>query len=287
MDVPSIDIDSGTLDNGATISHGSAAILAKLSEISTQRTRPIFEHYLINIAMIIRNCISSFKTEKPKDILELIRIEMAMYNLYISQYCRPDTDKQITVDIAYYFPSYATVPMEYLKTLTKSELTTNTIQKAIHKHFFKNSERYENVRLHTFTVGDRRLPHIELMKELKQIDPTTEFRRTVMISHMPVDYHYSTLVPKYTLLRSHTAEFVTREKFGKMVFKYDLPFNRYTHLLYGDSKLIKAVLSTAQKKKIADIAEQKKWKYKSESAIHSYIVQTALVPSSYLSKAPF
>ena len=68
MDVPRVDIETGKLDNGATISHGSAAILAKLYELSSSRLRPVFEHYLINVSTLIRNCISSFKVEKPKEL---------------------------------------------------------------------------------------------------------------------------------------------------------------------------------------------------------------------------
>lgn len=287
MDVPRVDIETGKLDNGVTISHGSAAILAKLYDLSSSRLRPVFEHYLINVSTLIRNCISSFKIEKPKEILELLRTEVAQYNLYLSQYCLPDTQAAIPVNVFYYYPSYTLLPDKYLKNLTTMDRTINSVQTEVARFFYKNSEHYENLKIHVDVVGKRRLPHLEVLKAIKHLDLNADYRRTLMISHIPVDYHYSNFVPKFTLMRSHTAELTTRDKFGKMVFKYEVPFNRYTHLLFGDGKLIRPILSSQQKKKLEEVAIQRKWKFKTEHTIYEYIVKTGLAPSGYFKDSPF
>jgi hypothetical protein len=284
--IPTVDIDTGELSNGKTVSHGTAAIFEKLYKLSSDRKRPTFEYFLINIATLIRNIISSFKTVEPRLVFRYLQLEIEMYNLYISQYSIPDTNNSLVINTVFYYPSYANIHEQYIKKPTKSEKQVNDLLKALYKYQSTTRELYDNIYTNVVTVGKHKLPHIELNHHLNTLDMNANYKRFCMVSHVPLDYHFSSYSPKFWLLRSHTGDIVTRDVFGEIVFKYKVPFNKYTHLIYGDGKYIRSVLSTEQKRKLESIALRDKWKYKTESSIMTYIIKSGLVPYGYYKNSP-
>lgn len=284
--IPTVDIDTGELSNGRTVSHGTAAVFEKLYKLSSDRKRPTFEYFLINMATLIRNIISSFKTDNPKEVLQRLQLEMEMYNLYISQYSIPDTSSALAINTVFYYPSYATIDDQYIKQPTKVEKQVNDLLKALYKYQSPTRELYDNIHTNLVVVGKHRLPHIELNNHLHTLDINANYKRFCMVSHAPLDYHFSNYSPKFWLLRSHTGDIVTKDVFGEMVFKYKLPFNKYIHLIYGDGKHIRCILSSQQKRKLEEIAIREKWKYKTENSIMGYILKSGLVPYGYYKNSP-
>lgn len=284
--IPTVNIETGELSNGRVISHGTASVLHKLYTLSSDIKRPTYELYLISIATIIRNIFSSFKGIQPKQMMQMIIAEIEMYNLYISQYSSDDVKKGLSIEVVYYYPSYKTVKPEYLRNLSKAEVEVQDMQKLLFKNFADSREVYGNVHTNMVIAGRKQLPHIEVNKYLNRLDPNMNYKKCCMVSHVPLDYHFSAYSPHFTLLRSHTADLVTRDRLGDILFKYKIPFNKYTHLVFGDSKYLKCILSVSQKKKVEEVSLRDKWKFKTEYQIMEYFLKSGLVPHTYFKNGP-
>jgi hypothetical protein len=113
-------------------------------------------------------------------------------------------------------------------------------------------------------VKDAFFPWRHLFEEIKTIKND---HRVVMVSHHPVDYHIGHDVRSFRLVRSYTGEVIPYRGLSKSVFKTDLiPFNIYTHPVFGDKEDIKSRLSPT-KKEILDEAERDEWRYKTRDYI--------------------
>lgn len=285
--IPDVDIDTGELSNGRAVSHGTASILKYLYDNHAVVKRPVYEYYLLNVGTILRNIHSTFRDQMSvKVLLDRLQQEMDMIKLFISQYSTVDTNNGLKIQLVFYHPSYSTIHDKYLKNLTASEKLVNTSLADLHKYYPDTVEVYDNIYIHHISVGKKTSPHIELNRYLVRQDVNANYKSHCMVSHIPLDYHFSSFSPKFSLLRSFTGDVRTRDMFGQMVFKYEVPFNKYTHLIYGDNKYIRPILSSTQKKKVEEIAKRNKWKYKTEHSIMEFLVKSGLVPMEYFKYSP-
>ena len=109
-------------------------------------------------------------------------------------------------------------------------------------------------------------PHIELLKDLHETkinnQPITDlqYRKVLLISHIPLDFDLYTRFAEFTLLESYTGSLKSVKQFGKKVFNNEnIPFNKYTHLLFGDKWYLKSPLSRKDKQNILAQAEKEHW----------------------------
>ena len=141
-------------------------------------------------------------------------------------------------------------------------------------------------------AGTNNLPHRDLGDLIRRWDkeimrPTQ--RRYLLISHIPLDFHLqNTLANKLYILESYTGKIKSSKDLGQKVFKEDnVPFNQYTHLLFGDKVQIKPMVARKAKQKILNIAKSKKWNSRPTSLILSDIRSTHDVPIDVLTAMKF
>jgi len=82
-----------------------------------------------------------------------------------------------------------------------------------------------------------------------------------MISHVPIDYHVYQWY-EGDIIKSFTGDLLKadRNTIGNYVFKHpQVPFTVATHLLFGDSEVVKGTLSPKDKKRVLEVAEQERW----------------------------
>ena len=103
-------------------------------------------------------------------------------------------------------------------------------------------------------------------------------RRVLMISDMPLDYHLTETVPNLMIMESHTAKILRKTDLSKKIFKnYDgVPFNKSTHVLLGDKKLIKPALTIKDKRKLLALATDQKWMLRTRVFIKQSIVTSGI-----------
>ena len=274
---------------------GMSKILESISRASLFKDdrRQTFDVFLLNAITIARNCYDK-KLSKvdvlramKKDINQFISyvqgyfqeqrelIEKPYVIVYLPEYKLKDTylrvlseEKQKILDIAkYFFKNVCTIPPTIKKiyggTLYLTKLGTNT---------FPLKELYYLI-THTGDVGVERIMQ----------------RRYLLVSHIPLDFHLQNyLTNKLYILESYTGKIKNISELGKKVFKEDgVPFNQYTHLLLGDSVLVKPLVYRKEKKLILELANKNHWNSKPLAVILGDIRRTKVVPVEILTNVKF
>lgn len=105
----------------------------------------------------------------------------------------------------------------------------------------------------------------------------------LLISHQPVHYHLLNNVMDLKIIKSYTGEIVSGSTdIGKYVLKAELPFNKYTHLLFGDKETIKPLLKGNQKQLALNVAKKNNWIVQPLSNIKRDILNLGNISLSYL-----
>lgn len=96
-------------------------------------------------------------------------------------------------------------------------------------------------------------------------------QKALLFTHMPLEMHID-VRSDVQLLRSHTGEIVTANRYPEIVFgqKYsEVPFNTSTHAYLGDTKLIIPKLKPKQKKVLLETAIAERWRMRRSTYIKS------------------
>ena len=266
--------------NDIAISAGTLPILNAFYNWSKLRKRPTWDIYLVNILTIIRNCIGFKDLFDREKVARQAIADMEVLTKYISSYTSIDRMDPVEPKLIFYYPEYR-VPEIYLRPPSKSRDELSFYHKQFSKHVTPTDTYFESLKVMTVLVGKRYLPHIDLDLFLSKLDHKYKYKRVCLISGVPLDYHFYKFVPNFHLIRSYTGEVMTKDKFSDMVFKYPVPFNAHTHLLFGDNKMIRSPITPAKKRMVVELAEKKKWKFQPEYVIAKDIQEMKLVDPGY------
>lgn len=269
--------------NGVEISYGVAPILSTFSNLSTRSSRPQWNLYLINIETIIRDRKDT-KTDW-KGIARSVLTDCTGMAQYISAYCRftlPRNSKDRPV-ICFYLPHYFNMP----KLLLKDKLPKGTeerwkiideVENIIKKEGWQ--DKYEETEIIFASVGLEKnsFAHKDLVRDLSKAHGINNFRKTCMVSHVPMDFHLCRYFDNFHIVESYTGAIKEKKDLGKKVFKDEnLSFNKYLHFLLGDSKYNKQQVSASGKKQIKELAAKNHWNLLPDRHILQSIVNMRLV----------
>lgn len=257
--------DQPQLYNGMVVSYGIIPILNALAGLSKSRNRIPWTLYLVNVETIIRDRKTKEEVTNTQ-MIENVITDITVMAQYIASYnsmVLPRGSK-IRAMVCFYMNKYENLPHEHIRdklpkgTEDRWKIRNLVAEKLKSREF---TASYEDTDILFFESNDKiGYPHKELAKELMNQYEGLQYRKTLMISHVPLDFHLYKVFDEFTLLESYTGAFKTKKDFGKKVFQLDsVPFNKYTHLLLGDKWYIKQLVDNKTKKLISDRAEKESW----------------------------
>ena len=250
--------------HGIEVSYGIAPILATLSNLSLRNNRPAWNLYLINVETIVRDRKQDSKS--LEEIARAVLLDCTVMAQYIAAYNSLTLPPQLNKEpvVCFYIPKYENIPATYRKEKLPSGTENRwkiceIVEKILLKEGFQ--ERYENTKVIFDVVGRKSgWPHKDLLRDLIKMYEGLRFRKTLMVSHIPVDFHLYRTFNDFTILESYTGALKQPKQFGKKVFGDEtLPFNKYLHLLLGDKWYLRPLVVPAIKKQIKERAVKEHW----------------------------
>lgn len=275
--------------NGVEVSFGIAPILSTLGDVARWSHKPNWTTYLFNVETIIRD-----RKEKDTTQMQIARgvlTDCTVLAQYVAAYCRHTLPAKMKVRpvVCFYLPHYETIPQQYLREkLPKGteerweirQIVENILQdEGFPTRFEETDVKFD---IPEYKKGGR-WPHKELMNELASDYGGMRYNQTLLISHVPLDFHLYRAVKDLTLVESFTGALKTSRDFGKKVFnEEEIPFNKYTHLLLGDKWYLRSQVRAAEKRKIKEVAKKERWHLLPEKAIAESIVKHKFVDPSII-----
>lgn len=286
INLPRIEVDKDNqVYNGLKISLGIIPILNTFYDLSKERKPPVWNLFLINVETLVRD--AKDKELNNNQICENTLRDCTILAQYINEYCQFTAKGNMTTKplVCFYLPDYRNIPKNYLRDpLPKGTedrwKILSLCEKSLEKLGFSN--KFEDTDIVFSTLHHESFPHVELSKDLIRKDKTIVFRDTLMISHVPSDFHLANTFRAFSLLESYTGAIKTAKEFGKKVFGDEaLPFNKYTHLLFGDKWYLKSPLDAKTKKSIKEQMIREKWLFRSDKKILEKLIELKIAPHRF------
>lgn len=275
--------------NGIEVSYGIAPVLNTFANLSQQFKKPYWNLFLINVETIIRDCKNS---GTDKSAARMTLTDCTVLAQYIANYARlsrPAGLKERPV-VVFYLGHYENIPPMYLRekfpTGTEERWRVrDEIEEILKQEGFATG--FEDAEIVFTIVGLKGgWPHKELARDLSTKIEMLRYRKVLMISHVPSDFHlYRVFSKGFNILESYTGAIKVPNQFGKKVFNNDvIPFTKYTHLLYGDKYYLKSLITAKQKRELREIATREHWSILPEKVILQSLVRLRPVQSELFIK---
>ena len=281
-------VTTSTVYENLRVSYGVASILNTFATLSSQARRPAWQIYLINVETLIRN-----RKENNNSIVSANDVlnDMQILQQYISSYNRinlSSVQKKYTPYIVFYFPQYKVIPHDYLRTkLPKGTEERWKLQDAI-LDIVRNKSMpasIDTTQILYISSGSSKSvwPHKDLLKDIRSVISGSQYAPCLMISHVPLDFHLYRYFNDFTLLESYTGVLKKCTVFGKKVFGDDaIPFNKYTHLSFGDKWYMNGLASFSVRRQIKERALKEHWKLLPDKGILERLINLHFTSTSKL-----
>lgn len=249
--------------NGIQASIGITPILNTFANLSKQKNHPLWNLFLINIETLIRDR----KTDVVSDtIANEVITDCSVLAQYIARYCHIVLPPQLKVKpvICFYMTHYEKLPKAFLKEkfpkgTEERWAIRDKIKTLLEKHPFQDF--YDETQIVFGEISTKgKWPSRELFDDLCRKFEGLGFRDALMISHVPIDFHLYKYFKSFLILESYTGALKNVKQFGKKVFGDEsIPFNKYTHLLFGDKWYLKSYTKASDKRRLKAVAEHDHW----------------------------
>lgn len=252
----------------------------------------------LNLGTIVRNCLQNqavkdaidfdkrhgTRTERPARVLtdeakkEMIKV--------IGDICQMLNNNQFVNNpaiITYHSDYSKSVPREVYKEPIDSKYYLTMADQFVRMSVVKGNRkaaRQGKVMMIELPINDKFLPWRHIMLELKDMKNN---HNVLMVSNHPVDYHVGSISHTFRIVRSFTGEIVKYKQLGRIVFKSEMiPFNIYTHALFGDKEDVKCSLSGNDKNRILELAEKEEWSLKTKDYIKDRLYELGIrIPTHF------
>lgn len=271
--------------NQIEVSPGIAPILKTLNDMSSGFNRPLWSLFLINVETLIRD--RKNPDEDNKAMAQGVIKDMITLCQFISAYCRYTLPPQMKAEpmLCFYFPIYSEIPAVYKRDkFPKGTENFWAIRDLILKHFEKHTwqTQYDDLEA-LLEVAHGPWPHRNLLNDLIAHKDRLRFRKTLMVSHVPLDFHLYRVFKDFTILESYTGNLKTIKQFGKKVFDDEaIPFNKYTHLVLGDKWYLKCHLDRKSKKELKQLAVAEHWALMPDISVAESLIKHKTVPKELI-----
>ena len=270
--------------NDMPVNYGILPILATFTEFArSNKARSInWSLYLINVETIIRD-----RKSKNANVMtaENIKFDCTVIAQYIAMYNSICMLKEKPL-IVFYLPKYEMLPKEVLrdklpKGTEERWKLRNEVQKELESNGFLDNYEGTEIAFCNAEPSKTRFPHKALIMDLMKSYSGISMRRTLMISHVPLDFHLYRIFKNFMLLESYTGKIKGPKEFGRKVFKNEkIPFNKYTHLLLGDKWYMRQQVDLRTKRAISDLAAKDRWNILPDLQILESLVSKGYISDS-------
>lgn len=282
--LPRIQPDKPQVFRGVEVSFGIAPILSTLSDLSMRHNRPAWTLYLINVETLIRDRKEE-KTDNEK-IARAVLLDCTVMAQYISAYCRLSLAPQMKQNpiVCFYLPHYEDLPKAYVRDKFPKGTEArwgvrDTIERIITSEGYQ--DHYDDTQVFFTVVGKGgKWPHKDLIRDLAKLKEGIQYRKVLMVSHVPLDFHLYRVFSDFSILESYTGAIKQQKQFGKKVFGDEVfPFNKYTHLLFGDKWYLKPLVKSSVRKMMKEKAAREHWSIIPDKGVLTSLVQMNAVHS--------
>lgn len=281
------------------VSAGTIGILKALSiPMNFKRKYNIF---LINVYTLARNILSYFNpissvtenTLKKEPCVNYIKKDIEMILYYIQSYIsftKVTLLNTTSYKVIFYFPFYYKVlPSEYYRNPNKIVRLTNTIYQYIYE---PNSIQYnrlykKNDLMYFVYLNPLQYTSISLFNILKVTKILS--KRPLIFTHIPLDYHLIKLLYNVNFVDSHTGKILaSKQHIANKIFKTEsIPFNKYSHWLFGDKYILKSNLPRGMKTKLILMGSEYKWNIMTDGQFLKQMVKLNLINTSNYKFHPY
>lgn len=289
---------SVTIDDMYVRSNGIDGIVNALEDPKFIASTVIWDTTFVNIGTFIRN--NNENNFSIKDIIEKTLEDILNFVKSVSNFYNKHPNSPVFPYIVFYIPDYSCLPDKNKRNNTKSSLRIQELLTAFEKEqkiktfgktvFLDDLEQCKlNIAgMDCFFIkcGNKiEFPHTQLVKIVESIDKLYVKKRHpvsfgtdkkyMLITHYPIDFHLFFLFSKIVLMESFTGVIKPFNMLGVKIFKIPfVPFNKYTHILFGDPVQIKPLVQRKLKQEFLDIAQKNRWKSKtSENILNDIVVK--------------
>lgn len=284
--------DLGDMDDSGT-GLGTGTLISAINKLPSLRYDNIYDTIILNVATIIRNNTTKERSLKEihdkteSDVHDLIRC-VANYQSEMFVMLKEPM-------LMLYLPDYSWLPPLHMRPMTGNRKIVHDVTQMFIKEdnliVRKRIRSHEgNTALLLFYAGGKiSLPYKRFMGEIRdmyalgKVDPRSALTHYLLISHVPLDYHFMLKYPRTTLLESFTGNFIKPKALGKKVFGTNfIPFNSVTHLLFGDKVNVRPMAQRKNRVLLTDLAKKQSWYVRTPSEIARYVGNSGQVPENIL-----
>ena len=276
---------------------GTAPLMKSIESLIENREEMI-DVVCLNLGTIVRNCLQNqavkdaidfdkrhgTRTERPaRVLLQESRNEMIKVIGDLVQLLNNDQFVNNPAVITFHSDYSKSVPKEVYKAPVDSKYYLTLADQLVRTTVIKGgrkSARQGKVMLIELPINDKFLPWRHIMLELKDMKNN---HNVLMVSNHPVDYHVGSVSHTFRIVRSFTGEVVKYKQLGRIVFKNEiLPFNLYTHALFGDKEDVKCSVTGNDKTKLLELAEKEEWLLKTKDYIKDRLYELGIrIPTHF------
>ncbi len=264
--------------NGLEVSLGIAPILSTLSNLSNVNSRPLWTLFLINVETIIRD--RKDDNQEVTKLAQAVLQDCSVLAQYIAAYCRhtlPPQFKEKPI-VCFYMAHYEKLPQIFLKdkfpkgTERRWEVR-DEIERILNKQGWQDT--YDETQVVFEIAGAKgEWPHKQMLHDLSKAYPNLRYRKVLMVSHVPLDFHLYRAFAEFTILESYTGALKQKNQLGVKVFnEQDIPFCKYTGLILGDKWYLKSLIKPAIRKRLREQAAKERWNFLPDREVLARLMQ--------------
>lgn len=224
--------------------------------------------YLINVFTLLDNIYDIKLT--PKQIDEAFHGEVRILCQYIEAYTSSLPGPYKPPTIVFYIPDYGVIPPKLRRTFKeggRDDLMGKFYQRFKSSSFSSVPDHIADTpysQIWAVPVGKGLYPHRDLVSWLRGISSKTPYifdRDAVgIITHCPIDLHIHRILAQVSLIERYTGAIVSPRFFGKKLSSDGLvPFNMYTHRVFGDKVHLAPLIRGKTKVTLLERAKKKNW----------------------------
>lgn len=204
----------------------------------------------VNLATLIRNAYRSFDPNalrriEPSHVVEAVKEDMELLPAIFEQMVTHDPH----FTVVFYHNSYRRIGLN--------------LPQAIPRQLKTNNQRFVQQFLNT--ALERLLKDREGKFKSFDFNIKGEQKKTLMLSHQPVDLLSHRSFLELALLESHTGVVKPRDRWHSKFSSKDnhrrIPFDKGMIQLFGDGNNMLSMYPTKVRRKVLEIAERNKWTY--------------------------
>ena len=275
---------------------GTQSLLDAITRFDPKKEIYNWDTTIINIGTIVRNNLHKDKSDTRIIQETLNDISALITNIY---YYLKNNQVGDSPYIILFIPDYRKLIPLFRRKLSPNEERVESILKKLtneiqdKKHGDK--QMYFDMPVYFILAGnDIAMPYRHVFDKINVINGEIKSikrvmtRKYLLISNVALDYYLFRCFRNVKLFECFTGLIKEERELGKKVFKEDgIPFNLYTHVLFGDTTKVKPLVSRNVKAQFIELAHKQKWVLKDDTSIRSSIIMKDQLLGTLLSKVNF